>query len=93
MVELFSPEELRDLMVGQECTDWTKLKKSAVYEGIYKKDDEKHPTIQMFWEVFDELTEKERNALLWFITGFERLPILRVDLKIPRPAPARGEAE
>uniref|UniRef100_A0A3B4A668 HECT domain-containing protein n=1 Tax=Periophthalmus magnuspinnatus TaxID=409849 RepID=A0A3B4A668_9GOBI len=25
------------------------------------KDDEKHPTIQMFWEVFDELTEKERN--------------------------------
>ncbi|XP_033844012.1 probable E3 ubiquitin-protein ligase HERC4 [Periophthalmus magnuspinnatus] len=82
MVELFSPEELRDLMVGQECTDWTKLKKSAMYEGIYEKDGEKHPTIQMFWEVFDELTEKERNALLWFITGFERLPILRVDLKI-----------
>ncbi|XP_072321506.1 E3 ISG15--protein ligase HERC5-like [Eucyclogobius newberryi] len=79
MVKLFSPEELRDIMVGQELTDWSRLKQSAVYEGVYHRN---HPTIHMFWELFDELTEEQRKALLWFITGFERLPILTVDLKI-----------
>ncbi|KAK7912553.1 hypothetical protein WMY93_012764 [Mugilogobius chulae] len=79
IVELFSPEELRDILVGRELTDWSRLKQSAVYEGVFH---ENHPTIRMFWEVFDELTEEQRKALLWFITGFETLPILTVDIKI-----------
>lgn len=73
VVELFTPEELRGLMAGQEFNDWARFKQSTVYKGIYHVN---HPTILMFWEVFEEMTEEQKKALLWFVTGFERVPIV-----------------
>ncbi|XP_072241436.1 probable E3 ubiquitin-protein ligase HERC3 [Leuresthes tenuis] len=73
LLKLFRPEELRRVVVGREVYNWAKLKQNTVYEGFYHAG---HPTIQMFWEVFDELTEDQRKDFLWFLTGYRRVPIL-----------------
>ncbi|XP_044049751.1 probable E3 ubiquitin-protein ligase HERC4 [Siniperca chuatsi] len=73
LVKLFRPEELQEVLVGKDFHDWAKLKQNTDYEGGYNVG---HPTIKMFWEVFDELTEDQKKAFLWFVTGFEREPIL-----------------
>ncbi|XP_019216334.1 probable E3 ubiquitin-protein ligase HERC3 isoform X2 [Oreochromis niloticus] len=76
LVKLFRPKELQEVMVGKDFSDWEKLKQNTHYEGEYSAD---HPTIQMFWEVFDELTENQKKVFLWFVTGFDRVPILDMD--------------
>ncbi|XP_030586971.1 probable E3 ubiquitin-protein ligase HERC4 isoform X2 [Archocentrus centrarchus] len=76
LVRLFRPKELQEVMVGKDFNDWEKLKQNTVYKGGYAAD---HPTIQMFWEVFDELTEIQKQAFLWFVTGFDRVPTLGTD--------------
>ncbi|XP_062333275.1 probable E3 ubiquitin-protein ligase HERC3 isoform X2 [Osmerus eperlanus] len=70
---LFRPEELRAVMVGSENYDWEKLKQNTVYEGMYNAV---HPTIFIFWEVFEELSEEKKRAFLLFLTGCLRVPIL-----------------
>ncbi|XP_078139122.1 putative E3 ubiquitin-protein ligase HERC3 [Centroberyx gerrardi] len=76
VVKLLRPEELKGLLVGKETYDWAKLKQNTVYEGGYHG---RHPTILMFWEVFEELTEDQKKAFLLFVTGFARVPILGMD--------------
>uniref|UniRef100_A0A672KKF7 Probable E3 ubiquitin-protein ligase HERC3 n=1 Tax=Sinocyclocheilus grahami TaxID=75366 RepID=A0A672KKF7_SINGR len=73
MVEMFEPEELRGVLVGNEEYDWDILKQNTTYEGSFYAG---HPTIVSFWEVFDELTSNEKKAFLLFLTGFEKVPIL-----------------
>ncbi|XP_039989978.1 probable E3 ubiquitin-protein ligase HERC3 isoform X2 [Xiphias gladius] len=73
LVKLFRPEELQGVLVGNDVYDWAKLKQNTVYNWQYYID---HPTIQMFWEVFDELTEEQKKDFLLFLTGFRRVPIL-----------------
>ncbi|CAM4475078.1 unnamed protein product [Leuciscus chuanchicus] len=73
LVEMFEPEELRGVLVGNEEYDWDILKKNTTYEGSFYAE---HPTIISFWEVFDELTPNEKKCFLLFITGFEKVPIL-----------------
>ncbi|KAM6926748.1 putative E3 ubiquitin-protein ligase HERC4 [Lycodopsis pacificus] len=77
-VKLFRPKELQEVLVGKDFHDWAKLKQNTDYEGVYNTTPP-HPTIQMFWEVFDELTEDQKKAFLWFVTGFERVPILGME--------------
>ncbi|XP_068168689.1 probable E3 ubiquitin-protein ligase HERC3 isoform X2 [Antennarius striatus] len=76
LVKLFRAEELQELLVGKDTFDWTKLKENTIYTGEYKAD---HPTIQMFWEVFGELTEDQRKDFIWFLTGFRRVPVFGMD--------------
>ncbi|KAM9351921.1 putative E3 ubiquitin-protein ligase HERC4 [Symphorus nematophorus] len=76
LVKLFRPKELQAVLVGSEFHDWAKFKQNTSYEGEYHAG---HPTIQMFWEVFEELNESQKKALLWFVTGFERVPILGME--------------
>ncbi|XP_066535877.1 E3 ISG15--protein ligase HERC5-like [Hoplias malabaricus] len=73
VVEFFHPEELRGVMVGSEQYDWDTLKTNASYEDLFHA---RHPTIISFWEVFDELSDKDKKAFLLFLTGFDRVPIL-----------------
>ncbi|XP_061577145.1 E3 ISG15--protein ligase HERC5-like [Cololabis saira] len=71
-MRLFKPKELQEVLVGEDVQDWDKLKQNTTYTGEYHVD---HPKIQMFWEVFDELSEKQKKAFLWFVTGYERVPL------------------
>uniref|UniRef100_A0A8C6U2Z4 HECT-type E3 ubiquitin transferase n=1 Tax=Neogobius melanostomus TaxID=47308 RepID=A0A8C6U2Z4_9GOBI len=59
VVKLFQPQELQDVMMGQESWDWEVFKQNTVYEGEYHAD---HPTIVAFWQVFEELTEEQRKG-------------------------------
>ncbi|XP_060933112.1 probable E3 ubiquitin-protein ligase HERC4 [Limanda limanda] len=73
LLKVLRPEELQEVLLGKDFCDWEKLKQNTLYGSPYHVD---HPNMQMFWEVFDELTEDQKKKLLWFVTGFERLPIL-----------------
>ncbi|KAM6971950.1 putative E3 ubiquitin-protein ligase HERC6 [Aplochiton taeniatus] len=77
MVGFFQPEELRGVMVGQEEYDWDNLKENTVYAGEYHA---RHPNILTFWEVFEELTEDQKQDFLLFLTGCKRVPILGMDV-------------
>ncbi|XP_010774125.1 E3 ISG15--protein ligase HERC5-like [Notothenia coriiceps] len=63
LVKLFRPRELQEVLVGKDFNDWARLKQVTVYEGKYNTTP-LHPTIQMFWEVFDDLTEDQKKAFL-----------------------------
>ncbi|MCJ8730258.1 hypothetical protein PDJAM_G00182160 [Pangasius djambal] len=76
VVNFFQPEELRGVMVGTEEYDWDTFRQNTAYVGQYHV---RHPTIIAFWEVFEELTEKQKKAFLLFLTGCDRVPILGMD--------------
>ncbi|CAL9697113.1 unnamed protein product [Knipowitschia caucasica] len=71
-VQLFRPEELRGVMVGSQNYDWAIFKQGAVCDTPFYED---HPTILMFWEVFEELDEEQKKDFLWFLTGYRRAPV------------------
>ncbi|RVE72057.1 hypothetical protein OJAV_G00057880 [Oryzias javanicus] len=88
LLRMFEPEELQRLMVGQDNYDWEKLKQNTQYDlplsanGGHLAHFDTHlqnPTMQMFWEVFDELTEDQKKDFLWFVTGSRKAPILGMD--------------
>ncbi|XP_053740928.1 probable E3 ubiquitin-protein ligase HERC4 isoform X2 [Synchiropus splendidus] len=71
---MFQPEELQAAVVGTDTCDWEQLRLTTQYDLPYLM---KHPVqVQMFWEVFDELSEEQRRDFLWFLTGSRRAPIL-----------------
>uniref|UniRef100_A0A3B3U5W4 HECT domain-containing protein n=1 Tax=Poecilia latipinna TaxID=48699 RepID=A0A3B3U5W4_9TELE len=73
LVKLFRPEELQGVLAGGDVYNWVKLKQ---YEW---GSDTRHPTIQMFWEVFDELTEEQKKDFVLFLTGSRKVPVLGMD--------------
>ncbi|XP_029302600.1 LOW QUALITY PROTEIN: probable E3 ubiquitin-protein ligase HERC6 [Cottoperca gobio] len=76
VVEFFQPEELQAVMVGEENYDWDVFKKNTIYEGDYH---ERHPNIETFWEVFENLTAEEKKKFLLFLTGCYRVPFLGME--------------
>nr|XP_040019735.1 probable E3 ubiquitin-protein ligase HERC4 isoform X1 [Gasterosteus aculeatus aculeatus] len=88
-VTLFRPEELQGLLVGQDVYEWAKLKQNTVWDLWIGSSNK-----QMFWEVFDELTEDQRKDFLWFLTGSRRVPILGMDqvrMKVQVPQLKNGQ--
>uniref|UniRef100_A0A665WAK9 HECT and RLD domain containing E3 ubiquitin protein ligase 4 n=1 Tax=Echeneis naucrates TaxID=173247 RepID=A0A665WAK9_ECHNA len=70
VLELFQPNELQAMVIGNTNYDWTELEK---YKGEYWAD---HPTIRLFWEVFHSLPLEKKKQFLLFLTGSDRIPIL-----------------
>uniref|UniRef100_A0A672ZW74 HECT domain-containing protein n=1 Tax=Sphaeramia orbicularis TaxID=375764 RepID=A0A672ZW74_9TELE len=70
VLELFQPNELQAMVIGNTSYDWAELEK---YKGEYWAD---HPTIKLFWEVFHELPLEKKKQFLLFLTGSDRIPIL-----------------
>ncbi|MGH0152370.1 UNVERIFIED_CONTAM: hypothetical protein FKN15_058286 [Acipenser sinensis] len=73
VLQLFQPNELQAMVIGNTNYDWKELEKSAEYKGEYWAD---HPTIKLFWEVFHELPLEEKKQFLLFLSGSDRIPIL-----------------
>ncbi|XP_041645814.1 probable E3 ubiquitin-protein ligase HERC4 isoform X1 [Cheilinus undulatus] len=73
VLELFQPNELQAMVIGNTNYDWTELQKSTEYKGEYWTD---HPTIKIFWEVFHQLPVEQKKQFLLFLTGSDRIPIL-----------------
>uniref|UniRef100_A0A5S6R1R1 HECT domain-containing protein n=1 Tax=Trichuris muris TaxID=70415 RepID=A0A5S6R1R1_TRIMR len=73
LVKFFQPEELMELVIGNEHYDWYEFEKCTEYRGEYWRD---HPTIKIFWEVFHSLTNEQKKKFLLFLTGSDRIPFL-----------------
>uniref|UniRef100_A0A667XSK1 HECT and RLD domain containing E3 ubiquitin protein ligase 4 n=1 Tax=Myripristis murdjan TaxID=586833 RepID=A0A667XSK1_9TELE len=73
VLELFQPNELQAMVIGNTNYDWKELEKSTEYKGEYWAE---HPTIKFFWEVFHELPLEKKKEFLLFLTGSDRIPIL-----------------
>ena len=72
VLQLFHPQELMSLVVGNENYDWDMLERLCQYKEGYSAD---HQTIQYFWQVFHDLSEGEKRKFLLFLTGSDRIPI------------------
>ncbi|KAG0587489.1 hypothetical protein KC19_2G168200 [Ceratodon purpureus] len=73
-IDMFNEHEIQILISGsQEGMDVDDLRKNAHYAGGY---DEKHPVIEMFWEVVQKLEMKMQQKFLKFVTGCSRGPLL-----------------
>jgi len=72
VLQLFHPQELMALVVGNENYDWNLLEELCQYKEGYDKD---HEVIKNFWEVFRELSDENKKKFLLFLTGSDRIPI------------------
>ncbi|XP_006867837.1 PREDICTED: E3 ISG15--protein ligase HERC5 [Chrysochloris asiatica] len=72
IIEIFHPEELKDVIIGNTDYDWEMFEKNACYEFGYTSS---HPTIVMFWKALHKLTLEEKKKFLEFLTGTDRLQI------------------
>ncbi|KAG8435258.1 hypothetical protein GDO86_013274 [Hymenochirus boettgeri] len=73
VLELFQPNELQAMVIGNTNYDWKELEKNTEYKGEYWAD---HPTIKLFWDVFHDLPLEKKKQFLLFLTGSDRIPIL-----------------
>lgn len=72
VLQLFHPQELMALVVGNENYDWSLLEELCQYKEGYSKD---HEVIKNFWSVFKELSADQKKKFLLFLTGSDRIPI------------------
>ncbi|XP_071953933.1 probable E3 ubiquitin-protein ligase HERC4 [Antedon mediterranea] len=72
VLQLFHPQELMAMVIGNENYDWEELERIVEYKSVYYKD---HETIKFFWEVFHELTIEQKKKFLVFLTGSDRIPV------------------
>jgi len=75
-LSLFRPEEIELLVRGsEEALDIASLKLAADYDGWdCPNPSETEPTVQWFWQAFEEASRADQRKLLAFITGSDRLP-------------------
>ena len=67
LVSMFSPSELQLVIAGESSINVGEMKQYAKYGGGYNKDDE---VIKWLWEIFEEFSQKELTAFIFFVTGF-----------------------
>ena len=78
-LSMFNQSELQTLIGGDSSEiDVPDLRRSTLYGGVYSlgDDQEEHPTVKMFWEVMQELSDEDRRKLLKYVTSTPRAPLL-----------------
>ena len=69
---IFSVEELKFLLSGQDDIDLNDWKENTLYKGEFNQD---HPIIKLFWEKISTLNKNEIIKFLEFSTGTGSVPI------------------
>jgi len=72
VLDLFHPQELMGLVVGNQNYQWDELERNCTYKNGYTTDS---ATVLFFWQVFMELTEENKKKFLMFLTGSDRIPL------------------
>ncbi|XP_017023158.1 probable E3 ubiquitin-protein ligase HERC4 isoform X2 [Drosophila kikkawai] len=72
VINIFQPEELMAVVVGNEEYDWQALEDNCEYKEGYNSGDD---TIKWFWEIIHDLSEAEKKSFLLYLTGSDRIPI------------------
>jgi ubiquitin-protein ligase E3 C len=78
-LSMFNQHELQTLIGGTSgAIDVADLRKNTNYGGVYVIGDDgaEHPTVGRFWTVMNSLDDKERRAVLKFVTSTPRAPLL-----------------
>ncbi|QSS57497.1 IQ and HECT domain-containing protein [Histoplasma capsulatum var. duboisii H88] len=86
-LSMFNQSELQTLVGGDTGEiDVADLRRNTVYSGSYVigDDNQEHPTIKLFWEVLQTMTNADRQKLLKFVTSTPRAPLLGFSHLNPR---------
>ncbi|KAL4780914.1 hypothetical protein BJX76DRAFT_360435 [Aspergillus varians] len=86
-LSMFNQSELQTLVSGESGDiDVMDLRQNTLYGGVYTigDDNEEHPTIKLFWEVMEKMTNEERRNVLRFVTSTPRAPLLGFSHLNPR---------
>lgn len=86
-LSMFNQAELQTLVSGDSGDiDVADLRRNTLYGGIYTigDDKEEHPTVKLFWEVMESMTNEERQKVLKFVTSTPRAPLLGFSHLNPR---------
>jgi len=70
-LKLLTEKELEILLCGDKSLDIDDWKRNTLYSGYSRKS----PQIQWFWKIVEDLTDRERELLLEFVTSSNRVPI------------------
>ncbi|KKK13068.1 hypothetical protein P175DRAFT_0523494 [Aspergillus ochraceoroseus IBT 24754] len=86
-LSMFNQTEMQTLVSGESGDiDVMDLRRHTQYGGVYTigDDKEEHPTVQLFWEVMEGMTNEERQKVLRFVTSTPRAPLLGFSHLNPR---------
>ncbi|KAI9714367.1 MAG: hypothetical protein M1820_000328 [Bogoriella megaspora] len=78
-LSMFNQSELQTLIGGAASSiDVADLRRNTQYGGVYVIGDDgrEHPSIVLFWRVMESLDDKDRRAVLKFVTSTPRAPLL-----------------
>ena len=70
IMSMLNWEEVEIRSSGDKTVDITTLKNITIYQGCNSTDK----IIEMFWEMFEEFSEEDRQKYLKFVWGRSRLP-------------------
>ena len=71
IIQKFTSDELELIINGRPFIDVEDWERNTIYKEPY---NEEHQIIQWFWEIINELSQKELSNLLMFSTGTSRVP-------------------
>ncbi|KAL1881708.1 ubiquitin-protein ligase (E3) [Paecilomyces lecythidis] len=86
-LSMFNQSELQTLVGGDAGEiDVADLRRNTLYGGVYTigDDKEEHPTIKLFWQVMESMSNEERAKVLKFVTSTPRAPLLGFSHLNPR---------
>ncbi|KAF2449108.1 E3 ubiquitin-protein ligase NEDD4 [Karstenula rhodostoma CBS 690.94] len=86
-LSMFNAPELQTLVGGTSSSiDVDDLRRNTLYGGTYVIGDDglEHPTVQLFWKTMKALGDRERRAVLKFVTSTPRAPLLGFRTLNPR---------
>ncbi|VDK18209.1 unnamed protein product, partial [Anisakis simplex] len=72
ILQFFQPQELMEMVIGNENYDWSLFRKNTEYKGVYYAD---HEAVRCFWDVFFEFNLEQRKKFLQFLMGTTRIPL------------------
>lgn len=86
-LSMFNQTELQTLVSGDSGDiDVADLRRNTLYGGVYTigDDKEEHPTVKLFWDVMEKMSNEERQKVLRFVTSTPRAPLLGFSHLNPR---------
>ena len=86
-LSMFNQAELQTLIGGAAASiDLADLRRNTQYGGVYAlgADGREHDSVRLFWRVMEALDDRDRRAVLKFVTSTPRAPLLGFASLTPR---------
>lgn len=86
-LSMFNQAELQTLIGGAASSiNIDDLRRNTQYGGVYVigDDQQEHPSVRMFWDVMESMSDEDRRKVLKFVTSTPRAPLLGFGSLNPR---------